>query len=70
MIDVTNQVDRIFTRSTFNEFVMEALGVETMLAPIDLDVMLKFLARDRQVLAYDDQASISFPASDLFLYSP
>ncbi|KAL9614984.1 MAG: hypothetical protein Q9167_000515 [Letrouitia subvulpina] len=52
MIDRTNQVDRIFTRSMFNEIVMEAFGVETKLAPIDLDVMLKYLARDRQTVKF------------------
>ncbi|CAF9914300.1 MAG: hypothetical protein HETSPECPRED_001944 [Heterodermia speciosa] len=52
----TNLVDRIYPKHIFAREVSKALGMQSDLTGNDFEVMLRFLARDKGVLAYDDLA--------------
>ena len=58
MVDRTNLVDQIYPKQIFAKEVSKALGMQSDLTANDLEVMLKFLARDKGVLAYDDLVSV------------
>ncbi|KAL8873887.1 MAG: hypothetical protein Q9174_000716 [Haloplaca sp. 1 TL-2023] len=53
--NASSPTDRIFSTHMFNRQATAALHLESELSGKDLNVLLKYLARDRQVLAYDDQ---------------
>ena len=55
--DRTNLVDRIYPKHMFAREVSKALGMQSDLTGNDFEVMLRFLARDQGVLAYDDLVS-------------
>lgn len=57
MADRTNLVDRIYSRKMFTKEASKAVGLQSDLTDTDLGVMLKFLARDKGVLVYDDAVS-------------
>lgn len=58
MTDRTNLVDRIYPKHIFAREVSKALGMQSDLTGKDLEVMLTFLARDKNVLSYDDLVSV------------
>ncbi|KAL8913798.1 MAG: hypothetical protein Q9171_001401 [Xanthocarpia ochracea] len=49
----SSHVDRVFTKPMFNSETAAALGIKNGLADKDLTILLKYLERDRQVLASD-----------------
>ncbi|KAL8897149.1 MAG: hypothetical protein Q9207_007354 [Kuettlingeria erythrocarpa] len=49
-----SQVDRILTREMFRRESASTLSVTNELSDSDVAVLLKYLARDRRILAYDD----------------
>lgn len=51
--EVTGRVERIFSRSTFAEAYGHAFGDEKKLSENDLEVLLRFMARDKGLLSYD-----------------
>lgn len=53
----SSQVDRTFTTAMFSREAAAALGIDGDLADKDLTVLLKYLARDRQVLATDGKVN-------------
>lgn len=55
-----SQVDRILTREMFRRESASALGVTNELSDSDVAVLLKYLARDRQILAYDDHVRAAY----------
>ena len=57
MTDRTNLVDRIYPRHMFAGEVSKALGLQSDLTGNDLEVMLRFLARDKGLLTCDDLVS-------------
>ncbi|KAL8787416.1 MAG: hypothetical protein Q9195_007791 [Heterodermia aff. obscurata] len=69
MTDRTNLVDRIYPKHIFASEVSKALGMQNDLTDNDFEVMLRFLARDKGVLNYDDLAvklkSAGEPSSQL-----
>ena len=58
MADQTNLVDRIYSKQMFSKEASKAVGLQSDLTDSDLSVLLKFLARDKGVLVYDDVVSI------------
>lgn len=54
----SSQVDRILSRAVFGREVAAVLGLTNELSNSDVTILLKYLARDKQVLAYDKDVSI------------
>lgn len=53
----SSQVDRTFTTAMFGREAAAALRIDGDLADKDLTVLLKYLARDRQVLVTDGKVN-------------
>lgn len=49
------RIERIFSRDEFKEKVEDVFGREKRLSDRDIGLLLRFLARDKQVLAYDGE---------------
>lgn len=49
------RIERIFSRDEFRGKVEDVFGKEKMLSGRDMELLLRFLARDKQVLAYDGE---------------
>ena len=58
MADRTNLVDRIYPRQMFAKEASQALELQSDLMDSDLGVLLKFLARDKGLVVYDDQVCV------------
>ena len=58
MTNRTNLVDQIYPKQMFAREVSKALGVQSDITADDFEVILKFLARDKGVLTYDDLVSV------------
>lgn len=58
MADRTNLVDRIYPRPIFVKEASRALEMRSEMTDNDLGVLLKFLARDKGLLVYDDQVCV------------
>ncbi|KAK0119581.1 hypothetical protein ONS95_011021 [Cadophora gregata] len=52
---VRGRVERIFSRDAFRETYGDVTGKENMLSEADMELLLKFLERDKAVLSYDGQ---------------
>ncbi|CZR63293.1 related to protein SNF7 [Phialocephala subalpina] len=52
---VRGRVERTLSREEFKEKVDDVLGKEKRLSGKDMELLLRFLARDKQVLAYDEE---------------
>ena len=61
--DRTNLVDRIYSRQMFAKEASKAVGMQSDLTDSDLSVMLRFLARDKGLLVYDDAVSVEHSSS-------
>ena len=48
-------MDRTYPLSLFKNCAAKALGIEGNLTEADLTIMLKYLARERGLIAYDSQ---------------
>ena len=55
----SSPTDRIFSTHMFNRQAAAALHLESELGDKDFKVLLKYLARDRQVIVYDDRVGIA-----------
>ncbi|KAF4436406.1 hypothetical protein F53441_13265 [Fusarium austroafricanum] len=53
MADKASRFDRVFSRSQFQKAFSAALVEGQRLTDVDLDVLLKFLSRDKEVIEYD-----------------
>ncbi|KAL8723525.1 MAG: hypothetical protein Q9225_000160 [Loekoesia sp. 1 TL-2023] len=63
----SSQVDRILTKPMFGRDITVALGITGELSDSDLTILLKYLARDRRILEYDEIAvKIAGPDGVLF----
>jgi charged multivesicular body protein 7 len=51
----TTRTDRIFSKKLFYETFSDTLGAQNQMTEADMDVLLKFMARDKGILAYDGQ---------------
>jgi charged multivesicular body protein 7 len=49
------RVERIFSKTAFQESFGDVLGTTSTLSEIDVDLLLKFLVRDKGIIAYDGQ---------------
>jgi charged multivesicular body protein 7 len=49
----TSRYDRVFTRAQFQSLFESVLAKEQRLSGTDIDVLLKFLSRDKDMIAYD-----------------
>ncbi|CZT51576.1 related to protein SNF7 [Rhynchosporium secalis] len=49
------RIQRIFSRAAFREAYGDITGCENRLTEFDMEILLKFLARDKGVLAYDGE---------------
>jgi charged multivesicular body protein 7 len=49
------RIERIFSRDEFKEKLKDVFGREKMLSSRDIELLLRFLARDKQVLSYDGE---------------
>ena len=58
MADRMNLVDRIYPRQMFVKEASQVLELRSDLTDSDLGVLLKFLARDKGLLVYDDQVCV------------
>ena len=58
MADRMNLVDRIYPRQMFVKEASRALELRGELTDCDLGVLLRFLARDKGLLVYDDQVRV------------
>ena len=58
MANKSNQVDRIFPMSHFRAEVAKAMKLVLGISGYDLDILLKYLARDKSAIFYDDQVDI------------
>ena len=58
MADRMNLVDRIYPRQIFVREASTALELRSDLTDSDLGVLLKFLARDKGLVVYDDQVCV------------
>lgn len=56
--DRTNLVDRVYPKQVFTKEASKAMGLHNDLTECDLKVLLKFLARDKGALVYDDMVSV------------
>ena len=57
-----DEVDRVFTRSLFVSEVAKALHTENpTLTDLDLDVLLRYLVRDKGAVAYDGEVGGQLP---------
>ena len=57
-----DEVDRVFTRSLFVSEVATALNTEILaLTDSDIDVLLRYLVRDKGAIAYDGKVWANFP---------
>ena len=54
------QVDRVYTMRMFRKEVTRILNLKAEVTDIDLNIILKFLARDKGAIFYDREASIVF----------
>jgi charged multivesicular body protein 7 len=53
MADKVSRFDRVFSRAQFQKAFSAALVKDQRLTDTDLDVLLKFLSRDKEVIEYD-----------------
>ncbi|KAH7241785.1 Snf7-domain-containing protein [Fusarium tricinctum] len=53
MADKVSRFDRVFSRAQFQKAFSTALVKDQRLTDTDLDVLLKFLSRDKEVIEYD-----------------
>jgi len=51
----TSHTDRIYSKRLFHEAFANVLGSKNQMTAADMDVLLKFMARDKGMLAYDGQ---------------
>jgi charged multivesicular body protein 7 len=51
----TTRTDRIYSKRLFHEAFANVLGAKNQMTAADMDVLLKFMARDKGMLAYDGQ---------------
>jgi hypothetical protein len=58
MAERMNLVDRIYPRQMFVKEASRALELRGDLTDCDLSILLKFLARDKGLLVYDDQVCV------------
>lgn len=49
----TSRVDRIYSKELFSQSFRNVLGEKHPISQTDLEVLLKFLARDKKVISYD-----------------
>lgn len=54
------QVDRVYTMSMFRKNVTTTLSLKNEVTDTDLNIILKFLARDKRAIVYDREASTVF----------
>ena len=59
MSNRTNLVDRIYPRQVFAKEDSRALELQGDLTESDLQVLLKFLARDKGAIVYDNEVGLS-----------
>jgi charged multivesicular body protein 7 len=52
---LTRRTDRIYSKKLFQEAFANTLGGKNQMTTADMDVLLKFMARDKGMLAYDGQ---------------
>ena len=52
---IRGRVERIFSREAFGEAYGNVVGKDHMLSAVDMELLLKFLERDKGVLSYDGQ---------------
>lgn len=53
-----NQVDRIHSLDSFRKEVAQAINNKDGLTDDDLNVLLRYLARDRRAIVYDHEVSL------------
>jgi charged multivesicular body protein 7 len=51
----TTRTDKIFSKRLFHEAFANALGGKNQMTAADMDILLKFMARDKGMLTYDGQ---------------
>ncbi|KAL2070396.1 hypothetical protein VTL71DRAFT_13422 [Oculimacula yallundae] len=66
---VRGRVERIFSREAFREAYGDVAGTENRLTESDMEILLRFLARDKCVLAYDGEI-VKLKASNQKMPSP
>jgi charged multivesicular body protein 7 len=52
---LTTRTDRIYSKKLFHEAFANVLGSKNQMTAADMDVLLRFMARDKNMLAYDGQ---------------
>lgn len=52
---LTGRVERIFSKTAFGEAFGDVFGTKNTLSEMDVELLLKFLVRDKGVIAYDGQ---------------
>ncbi len=52
---LTTRTERIYSKRLFHEAFSNVLGSKNQMTAADMDVLLKFMARDKSMLAYDGQ---------------
>ena len=59
MSNRTQWVDRVFSKDGFRQEFSRSLNAKLELTGMDIDVLLTYLARDRRMIAYDGQVSLT-----------